>query len=267
MSNSLKRLAIVLVFTFSCFAVNVKAEKPKIEIKGIRIVSEPYSKDEHNLRPFNWSKGTSLSLFVHVPSGNIIAFDKDSSKLDSFVDSNGNDLKGENKFGSSSFGFFSNISKDKKLISTEINANNIPSKNSNFVEAKGSLAVVTASQKKSFKSKVVPMKIGEKIEAGTIPFEIVKFGKPQWGKEKFEITLKADSKLDSIAEFIFYDDKGNKIEHKTGGRTSSSSFGKTVVRKGFKFPKAIDNIVLEVVYWTDMKTENIPLNLKAGLGM
>ena len=63
----------ILLTPFICFA----SPQGKIEVKGVKIISDGYGTDIDALKPFNQFKGTSIACLVTLPNGGIIKFDKE----------------------------------------------------------------------------------------------------------------------------------------------------------------------------------------------
>lgn len=266
-SLTIRSSAVVLLLVASSivFGEDTKANT-KVNVAGLRVVAPAYE-DNDEMRAFNWSPGTCVSLLVVQPQGGLIGFDADASKLDEMTDDKGNSLLSKEGSGRSGFSAWPKIGEDGKAALVEIDAGNTPAAGSNAIRLKGTLVFSSASDKKTYKQDNVALKPGTKFEAGPIPMTVKEAGKPEWGDEPLEITLEANKNLDSLASVRFLDAEGNEIEASDSG-SSSMTFGDEVtVNRSYKLGKMVDTATIEMTYWTDLKPLEVPFDLTITVGL
>ena len=241
-------------------------EGVKIEVRGVRVVGEGYGEGMGGVRAFNWSKGTSVGVLVVFPEGGLIAFNRDASSLDKMADDKGTDLKLRDRFGESGFGMMPGISEDGKACMVEISGKGVPAKGAQEIAASGTLVFVCGSKKETFKQENVLLKVGTKVQAGKIPFEISKVGAPDWGEEPLQITLKTSKDCSAISEIKFLDAAGKEIRSSEAG-TVSMTYMVTQVEKSFNLAEKVETVTVAITYWMDMAEKKVPFDVKAGLGL
>jgi len=252
------------------------AQTPKVEVRGVRIVGDGYGEGMEGIRPFNWSKGTTIVLLVSKPDGGIVEVSE--AKATTFVDDKGTNLAAPQTRGGfmMSGGGMSQISDDGKACMAEINADRVPAKGATLISAKGTILLKCGSKKETVEQKNVALKQGTAITAGPFNLKITKTGEPEmmfgWGgddenKDAWQVTLQAKQDLSNVAEINFLDAAGKEIEVSDGG-TSSMSFGNSVtVDKSFILPKQMDPATIAITYWADLKEVKVPFDLKATVGL
>lgn len=264
-----KLAALALVTALSAPAL--LAQKAAVEAKGIRIVGEGYGKTEFGaeLRPFNWSPGTSIALLVLHSAGGLIEIDEDASKFTQFTDDKGTKLDAKkSKFGNNAVNIsFPKISKDGKAALVELGVDGLPAKGASSISVKGEIAAVTGSKKKTEKSVAIGLKKGQKITVGKYKFEVSKVAKPQFGEDPLEITLDVKGgDLDKVAKFQFLKPDGTPIKTSDSG-SSTMSFGKLKsVSKSFRIGEKATKAILSLELWLDRKAVKIPVDVKVSVG-
>ena len=251
-------------------ASHARAAEPegvKIEVRGVRVVGEGYAEGMGGVRAFNWSKGTSVGVLVVFPEGGLISFNRDASSLDKMADDKGTDLKVRDRFGESGFGMMPGISEDGKACMVEIDGKGVPATGAQEIAASGTLVFTCGSKKETFKQENVLLKVGTKVRAGRIPFEISKVGDPDWGEAPLQITLKTDKDCSAISEIKFLDAAGKEIRSSDAGTMSMSGMGMTQVEKSFNLSEKVETVTVAVTYWMDMAEKKVPFSVKAGLGL
>lgn len=243
------------------------ASKTELTACGLRVVPKPYEGNDM-MRAFNAFEGTSLAILVHQPSGGLISFDSDASKIESFTDDKGKDLlKSSSDFGMPALPMSPDFSEDGKAVIIEVNGGQTPAKGATSLNVKGKLIFKAATQKKSYTHKDLELKADAKVNAGPIEMTIGRAGKPEWGEEPLEIVLQAKKRLDEIASIRFLDADGKEIESSPSG-SMTMAFGDDVsVERSYALTKKVDKVTVEISYWTDMKDLEVPLDLTASLGL
>jgi len=252
---------------FSALILSSASAEITIDAIGVRVVKEdfPHEDFKFTIRPLNSEKGTKIAFAVKSSTGGLIALDEDQSKISSLKDGDGKELLSDQKSG---FPFGQpKISADGKILVFEIGSEKIPAAGTKILQAKGLLKVALANETKLEKSDLVETSEGNKLSVAGLNFEITKAGKPKWGNNPFEITLKTSSDLDQIKEITFLDQSGKAIKADKTGSSSMKMFGKKTVERSFSFKKKHDKVVVQLEKWVDRKVIEIPLDAKASLGM
>ncbi len=214
--NCFVRIAIVLCIIFITGSAAIYSAEttpgPSVEVKGIRITGDGYGTGDDILRPFSWSKGTSLSCLTVIPQGGIIALNVEKSRLSSFTDDKGTNLLEGTNPGNSGFDMIPQISKDGKAMLIGINSPNLPVNDATTISASGTLSVMLAHEQKTETLKDVELKIGQKIKMGSVMFEITRLGKPDWGDAPLQVTFRAEGGTSSIASIQFIETDGKALK-------------------------------------------------------
>lgn len=266
-SDMIKRKFVSLVLLLSGAVFG----EVKVEVAGLRVVGKAYQEEgsEDELRAFNWTEGTNIALLVSSDEKAIVSFDQDESKIVSFGDDKGTDfLKAKNRFSSRPYSFgMADFSESKMTMMTEIESPGVPAKGAMTLAVKGELKVSVASKSSLKKSAKVALKKGEKIEVGDVTLTLGKVGKPDWGDDPLEVSLKGSVDLKNFREVIFYGEDGKEIESKRGSWSSMGMFGKKTYEVSYQLKKKTSQIVLGLEVWTDLEVVTVPLDLKVGAGL
>lgn len=237
-----------------------------VETCGLRVVA-PTSEGAGDLRAFNQFAGTTVALQVVRPSGGLISFDRDASRLEIFADDRGTNLLVKKGFMSPGFGAWTRISDDGRVAMLEVNGGALPSSGARQIDIKGNLVFKVATEKKTFQQKKVSLTAGTKIQAGPIAFTIKEVGKPGWGDEPVQITLEAKQEVDSLFSVRFLDDAGREIKSAAASSSRMKMFNSVVVEKSYRLAEKVDSLTIELTYWMDMQTVELPLDLSASVGL
>lgn len=264
------RITILLCILFiTGSAATYSAETnpgPSVEIKGIRITGDGYGAGDDIIRPFSWSKGTSLSCLTVIPQGGIIALNVEKSSLSSFTDNKETNLLDGTNPGNSGFDMIPQISKDGKAMLIGLNSPNLPVNDASSISASGTLSVMVAHEQKAETLKDIELKIGQKIKMGAVMFEITRLGKPDWRDSPLQVTFRAEGGTSSIAsiQFIATDGKALTVNEHI---SKMNQEGKEINERIFDFPKLIEKVNISTIYWTDMKEVNVPFKVKTSVGL
>jgi hypothetical protein len=237
-----------------------------VEVAGLRVVKPGYE-GKQELRAFNWHEGTTVALLVTRPGGGLIGFDDDASAVQSFVDDQGRNLLVKAGFSQPGFSSFANISADGKAAMLEVGGGAIPTQGARELRIRAKAVFQVASQKTTAKQTGIAARKGSKVQAGPVTLEIEKVGKPEWGSEPFAIVFKAKQELGAIASVRFLDASGKEVESSTGG-TMTSRFGDAIdVQREYKLERKVDTFAIEIAYWTDLRAEEIPVDVSVSVGL
>ena len=248
------------------------ADAPTVQACGLRVVGDGYKEakpGEPGIRPFNWSRGTTVVLMVSFPGGGMLKLDTKASKLDKFADDKGTDLlkAAGSTFNKSGFGTWPKISKDGKAAMLELVSAGLPAKGAKEILASGTVVLKSATQKKTTVLKDVALKAGTKFTAGNVPFEITKAGKPSWGSDPLQVSVKTNADMSGIASVRFLGPDGKEIPSRSGGTWRSRSGKFLSISTSYVLKKKVDSATIEIEHWTDMKQTDIPFSVTVSLGL
>jgi hypothetical protein len=169
------------------------AEDFSLRVVGLRVVSEPYTRDMGAGLFGAMAEGTSLAILLESKGKQIVHVNMGRSALRLFQDDKGTDLnpaprRSQEDDRTDSDASFRNRLRDamlprglashaitggQKAVLFEILGRGLPSKGSTSVKAVGSLRLFLASEAESEIQRDVPLKEGTAITAGPIPLTIV----------------------------------------------------------------------------------------------
>ncbi len=254
---------LILLTPFICFA----SSQGKIEVKGVRIVSDGYGTDIDGLKPFNQFKGTSIACLVTLPNGGIIKFDEDNSRVDEFIDNLGTNLLNDQIPIGSGIGMMHQVSSDRKAVMFEINGLNLPNKQAASIKTNGYVSLKTANSKKKYKVDGVALKVGTKLDVAGIHLEVSKLGKPMWGDGVVSIEFSSKKDMSKIAGIKFYDTKGVLIKSSSGGSGIQTMDKVKTYERSYTLYKRPDFLNLSIICWDDMKTVKVPFDINTSVGL
>ena len=89
-------------------------------------------------------------------------------------------------------------------------------------------------------------------------FTVDKVGKPEWGDEEFEVTLKCKKDYQEPASVKFVDEDGNEQEADRSG-SMRMGIGKMVnIEVSYKAKKKMTKGKLVIEYWKDLEKVSVP---------
>ena len=128
--------------------------------------------------------------------------------------------------------------------------------------AAGSIAITTASTKKTERTKVIELKKGTTFTLGKTNFKINQVKAESNGTE---VELETSDDLTALAEVRFIGPDNTKLEAKKGGSSSMSFGGKTTSSREFTIKGAAGSVLIEGDIWQDAKQVNLPFDLSVTL--
>jgi len=243
-----------------------KTQSPQVRVCGVRIVAGPYN-DEQKLRAFNMFPGTVLALEVEYPAGGLIAFDSDKSTLEKLADEKGTSLLVEQQFGRSGFSMWPRFSADQKVALIEASGGGVPARGTREIRARGTLVFRRAEKQAMAKCENVALGKGTRFEVGPFKLEVHSAGKPDWGDAPLAVTFRTKQDLDALKTVKFFDAQGKPIEAEPSGSGRFGFGGDVTYERTFSLSRKVEAATLEIVYWEDLETVEIPFDLKVGVGM
>jgi hypothetical protein len=257
----------LLALTGHAFAADTNAQC-SVQVTGVRVIA-PSPGGNDDLRAFNGSPGVTVAVVVTAPSGNILGIDTDASKLEKFSDDKGGNLlesKSENSFNDAGFTSWSSFSDkgDNSAKSVEIHAPGQPAKGATQFIVTGTLNVQTALKSEQFTAENVVLKPGTKLKLGSTSLTISSI---RMDTDGMGISLNAKQDLSNIATVEFFHADGTLIESDLNGTTTSNSGESKDVTQEYSLKKNVDKLKIVATCWTDMKTTEVPIQIKTGVGL
>ncbi len=259
-------LAAILVLAG---AVAVAGESGhRVEVQGVRVSADGYRGDAQRevLRPFNRGRGTALACVLVLSEGGIIGFDKDRCRLKEFADNRGRQLVDPAARIDSGIGTNHVISRDKKAVLFEIHGGKLPGEKATAIEASGIVTVKTATEQENAKVYGLSLQSGAEFEAGGMHFSVPRVEAPEWAGDNINVTFRLNRHPSKIVSLKFKDENAPV-------RSSLISSGRSRINdrvtydRTYRLAKKIDKVNIDIVFWSDVKTRNLPFSVKTGLGL
>jgi len=256
--------------TFTFTGAGLAQDSPKLKVAGLQVIRGVAGDEQNRLVPFNsFNPGTALALLLESPAA-VIKFDEMASEIESFTDGEGTDLlvKAEGSFQNVGFGPFPKISTDGRTVLLEIVGGGVPAAGSTSIEAKGTLSLQTASEKKVVQSQPFELVKGTPVKVGEIALELKRVAKPSFGDAALELEFEtSDKAVTMLAGVKFLDPEGNELKSDSAG-SSSMGFGKRYTYgRSFTLEKPVEGkVVLQFEVWTDLSEKRVPFSISAGVG-
>lgn len=284
--------AVAAMTGFAVLAGSAPAQPEKdlsVELIGLRVLKRPSGMDSPMIGGAG-QPGTTLTLLVRTKSGPILSLNGQNSTVASFTDEKGTDLKKGRQESRGPFGFtmgapggdfgFPHISDDGSTLVLDVRAPGLPAAGSSRLSAKGRLSISLGANLASARQKNVPVKAGTQITVGPVPYKITRvqagaagafggFSMPGAPGQKVArtITLKATRDTSAVSEINFYDGSGQKIETPTLATSTMRGFGTVSEERHIGLMKDVDRMTVEVKWWKDHKTTQLPFDVETGLAL
>jgi len=244
----------------------------KIEVKGLRIVA-PTKGSKNDRGAFMSKPGVTVAITLSTAAGTIVNVSQMESKLESFTDDKGTDLivkTSDDPFEQAGVEVWSSSSdkegEGKTTVDVDLKGTTVPAKGASVLNISGKLAVTSASGKKQFTTDMMDLKPGTKFNAGDLSLTITEAGahsNPFSNGSEFQVTFSSAQNLEAIAGIEFSDAQGNKIEarRESWGSSPGSYFATYALKK------SVDRAKMAITCWQDLKTTEVPISIKTGLGL
>jgi hypothetical protein len=233
------------------------AAGPKVSVAGVRVVGIGYGEEGREAQAFNESSGVGLALVVQgAGQSGIIAFDDDASSLDELTDSTGKNLLDE-----ASIWPFPKLTKDGKAVIVEMKARGVPAPGATEIQAKGKLALTTATGSKPVKVPNVALANDKTFKLGT---GVVTLSEVEATEGQTSVTFKGSLQVfAAIRGMKFLDAKGQPIEASSAGSGRMND----VAMASYRLSTAAKAVTIEIDQWEGVKPVVVPFDVKAGLSL
>jgi len=216
-----------------------------------------------------WKPGTTVSASLTLSAGNIVKLNQEESKLISFTDDKGTDLtagpQSQDPFNKPGISF--QFSEDGKAAAIfDMKASGQPAKGATSLNISGTLNAQIAGSTKQFTVENVEMKTNVSFTLGDLPLRISEVGtnRNAWMAKdyKYSITFSSPRDMEGISSLEFFDAQGNKIP----ARKSSWGGGFLGYMMQFDIKQNVDRAKIVANCWQDLKTVDVPISIKTGVG-
>lgn len=238
-----------------------------VQVVAVMVVAPDGGKD--NSRSFCWKPGTTVSASLTLPAGKIVKLNQEESKLISFTDDKGTDLmagpQSQDPFNKPGISFQSSDSGASSAI-FDLKASGQPAKGATMLNISGTLNAQIAGSTKQFAVENVEIKTNVSFSLGDLPVMISEAGtnRNAWSAKeyKYSVTISSLRNLDSISSLEFFDANGNKIE--AVKRSWGGGFLGYMIQYDVK--QNMDHAKIVATCWQDLKTVDVPISIKTGVG-
>jgi len=273
--NHIQSLLIILAITMPVLAIGAPAvktpDKPTIEPIAITVSkTDPLKESPKDIKADPRAGSTEITFLARLGGCNIIAMDRDSSELTTFVDDKKqmlfkadakSDLTRKRWLGSRPI-----ISDDNHACAFTIEADRLPSKGAKFIIIDAAIAFICGSQPETISS-TTALKVGSEFQMGSDKVKITAVKDTQWGQSKMSFSLSSSTDLRAINSISFLDSDGKPIGHSPMGSGKFTVTDQVTYTRSFGLHKKTDKITAKVEYFTKIETITIPLSAKLSVGL
>lgn len=234
--------------------------EPEVRVAGLQVVWEDDREAFDGFSLFNGQQALVLGLLVDGGGAGLIEFDDENSRLTALRDDFGTKLDGK-------IGSFPKISEDGKLLRLVIESEKLPKPGASQLQAKGELAVLSASETETLKCGPVKLEEDAKLDFGDqLDFRVVKVGKPDWGDAAWQVELEIKRDIAEMAVLRFYDGDGKEIESDRVSTGRMGFMGQVSVTLGYTLAREVAEVRVELDRWTDLEKLSVPFEVSVGIG-
>jgi penicillin amidase len=243
--------------------VGAKAGQAGDPPKSIRIVgltvTKPASKEAGD--PVDaFDPGTHIDLIVHRPGKRLLELDIAASKLILFTDDLKTDLSKTDILGWLT-DVHSGISSDGTRLGFRIRSPAVPAAGATLLYIKGTIALKAGSDEMTAEAKKLMLKDNSSTKVGPFTASLAKSvfeGKP---------VVRITHDQPNVKHVKFFNVKGEVIPSRSAGRQSWSTNGQPpTYLSDYLVEGPLENISIQVRYYSKIEIITEPLDLKIGLG-
>ncbi len=260
--------SILVVETTPIFAAD-ETNQWNVQVVGLMVVAPEDGKDN---RAYCWKPGVTVSVMLSATDGKIVKFNENDSKIASFSDDKGTDLMAappsQDPFNKPGISYMSSASdKGASSIIFDLKASGQPAKGATIFNISGSASMEVAASTKQFTVENVEIKTNVSFSLGDLPIVISNAGtnRNAWSAKeyKYSVTFSSLRDLESISSLEFFDANGNKIE--AVKRSWGGGFLGYMMQYDVK--QKMDHAKIVATCWQDLKTVEVPISVKTGVGL
>jgi len=264
-------LAIVCSLSAPVIAADGADADFSVKANGVRVIT---AEADEAARAFNLNPGLTVSLLVSAPKGGIIHFDPASSAISKFLDEKGNDLlakpaKADEQKSPLQSGFNSSakIGKEGKSCIVEVEVPNLPAKGSTHLTLEGIMTLLTATQTREDTINGVALAADAKLKADKLELTVAHVGKPDWGPDTLELTLRTSNDMDEVAAIRFYKADGAEIKSTRATMTRMELYGSRTIEWTYTLSEKVNNATVKIFIWSDLQRKKVQFSLDVNLGL
>ncbi len=238
-------------------------------VAGIAVVRESLENEEARYRPFGLEPGTRLSLLFASPTTRLVAFDPETSRVDTLTDDMGTNLMAlSNRFQVPGYLTRScGILSDGTLAHAEIFGGTPPSAGATAVHARGVAVFQTASRLETVISPMIEGAKDATFQAGErFLFTATRWEKGGIGGKGITLTLSCLAPPASIQALRFMDAERKEIESRPAGVSVEKSGDDLLTILHYQLATEPKECAIEVTHWADIRPLEVPFFIRAGLG-
>lgn len=274
-ATSPARIGVLCLAAFTlitrAFAADPAAEW-KVQIQAIRVVAVAAGDQDSAWWGLNGAApGVTVLLKLTAPEGNIVGINIGESKLVSFTDDRGTDLSVRSANGGpgNEPGFYAQLGfgplvDGKPSAIIRVTAPNQPARGATGFSITGKVTVQTASHTNQFVAEKVALTSGTVFGLGELKLTICDVRSKDG---KCEVWLQSSQDLTSLAGLEFYDAQGQKIESRAFSSYQHTSETEKKWTLSFQLQKSAAVAKIAATCWTDLKTVEVPIAVKTGVGL
>jgi hypothetical protein len=240
-----------------------------LQVVGLMVVAPDGGKDN---RSYCWKPGVTVSVLYAPMQGKIVSFNENQSKLDSFTDDKGTDLMAAppstdpfNKPGIS--GMLPASQDGVTSMVFDLKASGQPAKGATAFTITGKASVQVAASTKQFTVENVEIKTNAAFSLGDLPVVISEAGtnRNAWASKDYPyaVTFSSLRDMDSISTLEFFDANGKKVAAEKRG-WGGGPLGYMIQ---YDLKQNIDRAKIVATCWEDLKTIEVPISVKATVGL
>ncbi len=257
----------VLIFTNPVFADDTN--QWDVQVTGMRVIAPPVNAGKMENGALMSPPGVAVEIQLTPPDGKIVSINQFASKLDSFTDDKGTDLlavKSDNPFSKPGFGIMDN---SKTTCATvDMQAAGLPAKGATALNISGKVVLEVATGTKQFTVENVEMKTNAEFSIGDLSVMISNVGtnRNAWMAKDYPYSVSFSSlhDLENISTLEFFDSQGNKIEARKSSWGGGGFLGYFVQ---YDVKQNMNRVKIVATCWQDLKTIEVPISVKASVGL
>lgn len=270
-SNCLAKHAVGVATTAILLTGPALAEGPPMSARLVQLSVTRELADKDKMPMMMSQTGTLMKFLVHQPGVYILGIEESGCKLNGFADSQKTDLSGsKRRFGSGPawLGSFPQFNEARDAVLFDIVSDRLPAKGAASIEVDAAIALRVGSKPTTQQVKDVALQKGTKVSLGGVDMTISEAGDQNtWGDVKWNVSFESKSSMDAIQSIRFLDADGKAVGSTAGGSGRWSSGRDTTYSQSHGLHRKLESVTIEVTYFAEVKTVNVPVKFSAGLGL